>query len=125
MCGEVVENVEVRGVEGDGHCLRLLSTSQVIEQSGYSLDLPVRRQITADALDLLDDADRAAATSDRQCGVRGAGGLLELSVRDARHREPTQCSRATSLVDHRQCAKRFLVQRDRLLRLTGRQPAVR
>jgi hypothetical protein len=57
--------------------------------------------------------------------VRSAGRLFELSIRNVCHREPAQRSRAISLVDRRQRTKTPLVQRDRLLRLAGRQPAAR
>src|SRR4051812_25150766 len=77
------------------------------------------------ALNLLKDASCPAASSDRQRGVRRAGCLFELSLCEVGHRETTQCSRAVALVDGRQRPNRVFVQPDRLIRLAGRQPAVR
>src|SRR5947207_13092405 len=83
----------------------------------------MQRQLGTHALDLLKDASCTTASSDRQGGVRRAGRLFELSIRKVGHGELAQRSRAVSLVDRWQCAKGVLVQRDRLLRLAGRQPA--
>jgi len=57
--------------------------------------------------------------------VRSAGRLFKLPIRHVRHREPAQRSRPISLVDRWQRTKTLLAQRDRLLRLAGRQPAAR
>src|SRR6266545_2454168 len=61
----------------------------------------------------------------QQGGMRSASRLFELSSRNVCHRKTAQCSRAISLVNRRQRTKTRLVQRDRLLRLAGRQPAAR